>query len=363
MVLAHLDCLSEHLAPAESTSINGFGEQKSMARLNEPLAVEVVPGTLSSLWSIAEHALKRLRQQKQKHQPEAQFEDSEQDEFLLNANMLTLALRLMKVHVYQMSLASLDLSNESEPSFAASCRQMLFQLAGHSFTCSDKLVSERVSAVIQHEALNILAHGFEVFFPAVHEQASYITSLLKRREPKSHRQQLERNENQPVSGEANLLSPVEKKLLKMLLRRLTSARAVSTLNEDLRASADTKEQAKEASITALLAILRQDCIDEALDWVQGFSNKKPEIGEVASSTHMVHLMQMHLLSRAAVLLRKLGNGGDTQQRQHRLAFLVSSVSKHAVQMVRLDLHYCASLRAALTMIHRLEAPFPSSMQP
>jgi hypothetical protein len=325
LILAHLDRLSEHLAPAEFSSISDFGgQEKSTATLQEPLAIEVAPGTLSSLWSIAEYAIGALKQLQDR---ERDVHDKNcQEEFMISANMLILSLRLIKVHVYQISLASLELSAESEPGFASSCREMIFQLAGYSFSCTNTCLSEHVSALIQSEALNILAYGFEVFFPAVHEQAKYITSLLRRRPPHMQQRQDVR------SGEGMALSPVENKLLQMLLMRLTLPRPVAALTEGIIDSSGAQEQKKETMIIDLLCILSKDCIDEATDRachvLQGKSRPQME-----SITRIVHLMQTSLLSRTSALLQKIRKVSNSQQRQQRLAFLVASISKHATHMV------------------------------
>eukprot|EP01083_Nonionella_stella_P036129 98602_1 len=276
VMMTQLDRLTQGMAPPKSSDITESALSARLAVLTKPMCIEVRPETFSCLLSILKSVSMEPRT----------VEGRSDDNMFFRAYITVSALRILKIHFYQLTLANLG-----HPDFALS-GALLAELRAEMFRLvRSKLphYSQEANVAIQDEATQVLSSGFEVFFPSLIDQIDYLSDLLvKHLDTKSV----------PETG---------KILLELLLNRFSAFHTGAMVVDDILGNVSTpeKKQAARVSIVRVMTRLMESCEARTLRALEEDAELSVESG---GALRVLGNFQRHLISRAA----KIGEDGNDE---------------------------------------------------
>eukprot|EP00466_Bigelowiella_natans_P014825 jgi/Bigna1/126110/aug1.2_g818 len=269
MILASLD----RLVGAESIGVGEVGGSDSgLATVSKPLCINVSGNTLKRTLSIISLLSPSF------------FASGgvSDDDYVPQMYMLIATLRVLKAHIYQLVKSKLPLKYfEVSLLDAAAIKKHIvafIQDKPKARTGRHRLSALKIEAIVQAEAAQIFAEGFEFFFQAVSDQVTYLADLLTKR------------------LKTTQLSKAELTLLKLLLTRFASFSSGALLMDELEGKGQVADHKKSlAAVQGTLGLLLEVAAAEAVKAIEELrpakAGKSPVILILAN-------LQKHLLSRA-----------------------------------------------------------------
>ena len=276
--------------PVSSDSSSSAGEESVLPVLHAPLCVDVKERTFVLLSSILQKTTSLLMTP---HDTEGQrlgeisilspfnggtvVSPSDQWRIAL-ASILLSTLRVLKVHVHQLTRAKLPASEfKLESSEVISLRNLVFELLNRTIQMPSNIdgVASNMGAKVQAEAAEVLAAGFEFFYPQPADQLLYLEQLLSREDSNgseptesTHTRGEDREEQkQPFQkdGCGEGLSTAEDSLLDTLTTRFSSLSSGFQLMKQLSGRRTSSRAAKtKTALQRVFEGMMKRCVDTSI---------------------------------------------------------------------------------------------------
>ena len=264
----------DRLSGTESIKVGEAGSERAgLATVSKPLCIQVSGRTLRRLLSILTAVAPIY------------FEKNDKSaSYVPTMYTLIAALRVLKAHVYQLVRSQLPLSFfKIQTADAQKLKDFIvgfIERPGGACAGIEKDTNTLITGLVQAEAAQIFAEGFEFFFQAVSDQVTYLGDLLTKR------------------LKCKSLSPAESTLLELLLARFASFASGALLLDELegkgRQDARTDRRKSLAAVRDTLGLLLQVASDEAARDLHSLKSRDRSSPVVAILCNL----QKHLLTRA-----------------------------------------------------------------
>eukprot|EP00474_Spongospora_subterranea_P005021 CRZ05479.1 hypothetical protein [Spongospora subterranea] len=253
LVLSSNDPLSCLDIPERAES--GVGHQQS-------LAIEVSSETLTSLVDSISMMLSAI----------------ENSHDIACAEILLKLVQIIKAHFLQMMKAQITFANLGlPPAFAVSCRDLFFHLGSVELDISVPELAGQICHELHDEVLQAFVYGFDQLYPTANEQASYLSSLLRR------------FREEPRVG----LSAFERSLMDLLVMRLSKFGPIATLLSNM-----PNDRQEASHIFDLLLLISKVSFDEINEQFELIIVGKTDFAEVqCPRTVVLRALLSHFLSR------------------------------------------------------------------
>jgi len=269
----------DRLSGTESIAGGGAG----LAVVSKPFCIKVAARTFTFFHRLLEQVTP------------AYFDPSlvEDDVYLERMYVIISTLRVLKAHLYQLVRSKLPLKYfDIQASDAENIKRFIFRFVKEKAAPRSPEMERKVSvvtAIVQAEAAEVFAEGFEFFFRAVSDQVTYLAGLLRKR------------------VDAKELSKAEQRLFELLLKRFASFESGALLMDELEGkgvAAGRKHQASLDAVKDTLNLLLQVGASEITTILDDKKSSplNPAVLSKAPETPVVQILtnlQKHLISRAS----------------------------------------------------------------